>query len=115
MERLKKPIVGKRGLKVRFTIEQYDQAIADLQDAKKQLVADGNFCAICTDSGHMAFECGHNPLVAMVLCHRIAEDSEKLHKTLHYLAGHHFAFGVQLGPRSVVAPKQEAAADEPCE
>lgn len=89
---------------MRFTADQYDEAIANLQDAKQQLAPDGNCCSVCGDSGHMAFECGHNPLVAVHICRQIAEQSDALHETLHYLAGWDSRFGVQLGPRKVVMP-----------
>ena len=88
---------------MRFTAEQYDKAIADLELAKAQLEPDGNCCAVC-GSGHMAWDCGHNPLVAVALCQRIAAESEALHETLHYLAGHDSAFGVQVGPAKVILP-----------
>ena len=55
----------RRKKKVRFTSAQYDEAIANLALAKDQLEPDGNSCSICGDSGHMAFECGHNPLVGI--------------------------------------------------
>lgn len=45
---------------MRFTIEQYDSAIAHLQDARTQLEPDGHGCHCCGDSGHQAFECGRN-------------------------------------------------------
>jgi hypothetical protein len=89
---------------MRFTVFQYDQAIQALQDAKKQLEADGNECSVCGDSGHMAFECGHNPLVAVAICRTVAKQSDALHETLHYLAGFDSAFGVQLGPAKAVLP-----------
>lgn len=41
----------------------YDEAIEALQLAKSQLAPDGDNCAVCGDSGHQAFECGHNPLL----------------------------------------------------
>lgn len=90
---------------MRFTKEQYQEAIDNLVAAKTQLEADGNCCAVCGDGGHMAFECGHNPLVAVHICQQIAHQSYELHETLHYLAGHDFAFGVQRGPAKVVMPQ----------
>jgi hypothetical protein len=89
---------------MRFTAEMYDRAIENLALAKQQLEPDGNPCSVCSDSGHMAFECGHNPLVAVAFCRTIAETSEALHEQLHWLAGLDQAFGVQLGPARVVAP-----------
>lgn len=91
---------------MRFTDHQYAQAIEALQAARQQLEPDGNHCSICTDSGHMAWECGFNPLVAVALCVNIAKESEQLHETLHYLAGFDQAFGVQLGPRKCVLPEE---------
>jgi hypothetical protein len=89
---------------MRFTQRQYDEAIASLKEARGQLEPDGNSCACCGDAGHMAFECGHNPLVAMALCRRVAQEAEALHETLHYLSGWDSAFGVQIGPAKVVLP-----------
>ncbi len=89
---------------MRFTQQQYDEAIANLQLAKQQLEPDARNCVICHDSGHMAFECGHNPLVAMQICKNIAKQSDELHETLHYLAGYNQHMGEQVGPRKVVVP-----------
>lgn len=89
---------------MRFTTDQYDQAIQALRDAKEQLQPDGRHCAVCGDDGHQAFECGHNPLLAMAMCQQIATQSGDLHETLHFLAGYNQAFGVQLGPRRIVVP-----------
>jgi len=88
---------------MQFTKGQYERAIAALTDAKEQLEPDGRNCAVCGDSGHQAFECGHNPLVAVVMCQRIAAESETIHETLHLLAGFEHAFGVQLGPARIVS------------
>ena len=96
---------------MRFTAYQYDQAIKALQDAKLQLEPDGNCCSVCGDSGHMACSCGFNPLVAVLLCRNIAEGAEKLHDTLHFLAGYDTAFGEQLGPRKVVVPPVDVESD----
>lgn len=92
---------------MRFTAHQYDQAIEALQFGKQQLEPDGENCPICSDSGHMAWECGHNPLKAMALCEMIAKDSEKLHETLHWLSGEDIRFGHQVGPRNVFLPPAE--------
>lgn len=89
----------------RYTLEQYNEAIRRLQEAKQQLHADGQPCAVCGDDGHMAFECGFNPLVAMDLCREITEQSDALHETLHQLAGYDTHFGVQLGPAKVQPPE----------
>jgi hypothetical protein len=93
---------------MRFTAGQYDQAIEALQLAKRQLEPDGNHCSVCGDNGHQAMECGHNPLVAVAMCQRIADQSEELHQTLHTLAGYQQAFGVQIGPRRIVMPEEAA-------
>lgn len=93
---------------MRFTANQYDQAIASLQAAKLQLEPDGNCCSVCGDSGHMAFECGHNPLIAVEICEQLAHESYQLHETLHRLAGFDHAFGVQLGPARVHMPEDAA-------
>ncbi len=95
---------------MRFTAKQYDEAMDNLRLAKEQLEPDGNCCSVCGDSGHMAFECGFNPLVAVEICRHIAQTSAALHDQLHYLSGFDNAFGVQLGPAKVIMP-----ADEPVE
>ena len=46
-----------------LTVDDYNEAIAALEDARGQLRPDGHNCAICHDSGHQAFECHHNPLL----------------------------------------------------
>jgi hypothetical protein len=92
---------------MRFTAAQYDEAIRNLQDARKQLEPDGDCCSVCGDDGHMAFGCGHNPLVAVALCGAIATRSEQLHETLHWLAGWDSAFGVRRGPAKVIMPDGE--------
>ena len=89
---------------MRFTKHQYDVAIQSLADAADQLEPDGNCCACCGDSGHMAFECGHNPLVAMAMCQELTDKADALHETLHHLAGYNIHLGVQLGPARVVLP-----------
>lgn len=49
-----------------FTDQDYNNAISNLMIAgTMQRKPDGNPCAICEDSGHQAFECDKNPLVAM--------------------------------------------------
>lgn len=96
---------------MRFTAYQYDEAIKSLQDAKQQLEPDGNCCSICSDSGHMAWECGFNPLVAVEICRQITVGSRELHDTLHYLAGYESAFGEQLGPAKVVVPPVDKESD----
>lgn len=47
---------------LRITLDDYNEAIAELQEAKSQLEPDGSCCAVCGDSGHQAWECHHNPL-----------------------------------------------------
>lgn len=89
---------------MRFTEYQYDRAIEALQDAKKQLEQEPYPCSVCGDSGHMAYECGFNPLVAVAMCKSMAVGAETLHETLHMLAGYDQAFGVQLGPARVIVP-----------
>lgn len=92
----------KKGKTMRFTKDQYERAIDAMTAAKEQLEADGRNCAVCGDSGHQAFECGHNPLVAVAMCNQIVTESEKLHESLHLLGGWEQAFGVQLGPAHIV-------------
>lgn len=116
---------------MRFSAYQYDQAIKHLQNAKEQLEPNGNNCSICGDSGHMAMECGFNPLVAVDICNHIAKDAERFHAILHsmldseddlrsddekemheyfhYLAGYDIRFGVQRGPACIIMPPIDEA------
>lgn len=96
---------------MRFTAKMYDKAIENLNAAKKQLEPDGNCCEVCGDSGHMAFECGFNPLVAMEICKQVTASADKLHDVLHWLSGHYSAFGEQLGPAKVVTPEDQIEAE----
>ena len=73
---------------MRFTKEDYEHAIKHLQEGMKQLEQDGRCCSICEDTGHMAWECGHNPLVAIALCNGIATRAGELHDLLHHPTGH---------------------------
>lgn len=68
---------------MRFTKEQYQQAIRHLHDGLTQLQPDGHCCAICGDSGHQAWECGHNPLYAMAVCEGIARRATEIHDRVH--------------------------------
>ena len=90
---------------MRFTTHQYNQAIQALESAKTQIHPDGNPCAICGDTGHQAFSCGMNPLVAVSICRMLATESYALHETLHYLAGFDQQFGEQVGPAKVIVPE----------
>jgi hypothetical protein len=94
---------------VRFTAEQYDAAIQALQDGKTQLAPDGDPCHICHGGGHQAWECGFNPLYAMSLCETLADQSDDLHTTLHYLAGFDRRMGEREGPAKVVCPEPAPA------
>src|SRR5688572_8414981 len=109
---------------MRFTAYQYQKAIQALREAKKQLEPNGQCCACCGDSGHQAFECGHNPLVAMNICEELSaqsrEEHEKLHKNeddedlnvsadkyhnlVHFLAGFDSWMGEVVGPAKVHLP-----------
>jgi hypothetical protein len=68
---------------VRFTSAQYEEAIANLRDAMTQLEPDGRCCVVCGDSGHMAWECGHNPLYAIACCEQIADRATSFHADMH--------------------------------
>lgn len=100
---------------MRFTKRNYEEAIENLKAAMEQLEPDGRNCAICGDSGHQAFECGHNPLFAVRMCQQIAEQAEELHQTLHSLAGWNQAFGEQLGPKKVTMPGDSELVSRECE
>lgn len=103
-----------------MTTEQYDKAIRALCDASTQLEPDGKGCACCRGSGHQAFECGFNPLIAMALCHTMAQDARELHQQLHdgmvldpmarlheivhYVAGYDSRMVEQVGPAKIRMP-----------
>lgn len=89
---------------MRFNRTQYEAAIAALNAGKNQREPDGKPCAICGDGGHQAWECGHNPLLAMATCEEIAEKSEALHEMLHKLAGYDIRMGESVGPAKIVVP-----------
>lgn len=95
---------------MRFTREQYDEAIAHLHQAAAQLAPDGRCCAICGDSGHQAWECGSNPLLAMAICEKVAKASEALHESLHYLAGYDSHLGETSGPAKIILPDRDESA-----
>lgn len=86
---------------MRFTKEQYESAIKALTLAIEQLDPDGKPCSICGDEGHQAFECGHNPLLAIEICKSISKQAESLHNTLHYLAGWQLRNGEIVGPSKI--------------
>lgn len=46
-----------------ITDADYDEAIADLQNAKRQAECRHICCSVCEDSGHTAEFCHHNPLI----------------------------------------------------
>ena len=100
---------------MRFTEKQYEQAIQNLQLAKTQLIPDRQNCAICEDSGHMAWECGHNSLLAMALCNDVADSSEQLHEALHKLAGYDSVFGMMVGPAAIHHPQPQFPDTAPSE
>ena len=87
-----------------FTQIQYDDAIENLERGRTQLQPDGNNCAICGDSGHQAWGCGYNPLLAQKLCATIARQSDALHSTLHHLAGYNSHMGETTGPAAIIEP-----------
>ena len=62
---------------MRFTKQQYEQAIEALVLASQQLEPNSRCCNVCGDSGHVAYECGHNPLVAMEICVKIARETSR--------------------------------------
>ena len=117
---------------MRFTVAQYDAAIEALVAAKGQLVPDGQGCRICHDTGHQAWECGHNALLAMSVCTDLAGQTQRLHDQLHAieekmdtsdqtaaladwredahaflhgLSGYDHVMGCRIGPARVVMPE----------
>jgi len=89
----------------RYTVTQYLTAINSLIDGLRQLEMDGFCCTICGSDDHFAFECGHNPLVAMTLCEQMARRSSQLHDILHHLSGYNKRFGATTGPAKVKLPR----------
>lgn len=106
---------------MRFTKYQYERAIESLQDGMTQLEPDGQNCRVCGDGGHQAFECGHNPLVAMAICGVISRDAfrehevihqypdevdyrNRYHNLIHYLSGYDTSMGECVGPAKVHLP-----------
>jgi hypothetical protein len=117
---------------VRFTREQYDAAIEALRMAREQLAPDGLCCRICHDSGHQAWGCGHNSLLAAAICEQIGQHArvlhdqihaiegkmneenqddaladwrEDAHTLLHYLAGFDHEMGRRVGPAAISLPE----------
>jgi hypothetical protein len=68
---------------LRITKQQYEEMIADLQKGMTQLEPDGNYCAICTDSGHQAWECRFNPVVAFRQRDQLLSLVARIHDQLH--------------------------------
>ena len=123
---------------MRFTVVQYDRAIEALRAARKQIAPEDGFCflcRICADAGHQAWECGHNPLLAMATCEEVARHALGLHvrldtieekmndsdqsealadwredvrALLHHLAGYDRDLGSRVGPACFVVPQEEA-------
>lgn len=105
---------------MRYTIKQYEAAIESLREAMQQLEPDGRNCTCCGDSGHQAFECGFNPLVAMETCKKVATDARQfheemhggakfnaravLHNLVHYLGGWDTHMGETIGPARIRFP-----------
>lgn len=61
----------------------YKMTIKDLRRAMTQLKPDGNPCVLCRDCAHYAFECDHNPLVAMLRWAGFRDQVSVLHAALH--------------------------------
>lgn len=68
-----------------ITDGMYENAIAALQNATRQLEPDGRNCAVCGDTDHQAFECHHNPLVLAAKYQALLESAVPLHELLHKL------------------------------
>lgn len=65
------------------TAEDYEEAMLALRSASGQLVPDGNSCAVCGDSGHQAFECRDNPVVALIVLEAVRGRLRDFHEMLH--------------------------------
>ena len=90
-----------------FTRVQYESAVRALRLGSEQLEPDGKCCAICGDTGHQAWECGHNPLYAMATCVAMAATAQQMHDTLYLLAGLDTYMGETIGPAKVVLPDRK--------
>jgi len=86
-----------------ITVAHYDKAIEHLQLARQQKIdgTESQGCSVCGGCCHPD-QCGHNPMYAVVLCQRMAEESRALHDSLHYIAGFNTLMGEQVGPASVI-------------
>lgn len=62
---------------------EYEEVLRDLQYALSQPKPDGRGCVVCHDSGHQAFECGHNPVVQRRRLALLAEAAGEIHDWLH--------------------------------
>jgi len=90
-----------------FTVEQYDKAIENLKEARKQLIdgVQGKVCCgVCGGNCHPDM-CGHNPLYAQYLCNQFSQQSQALHITLHRLSGFDTYMGEPVGIARVVSPQ----------
>lgn len=71
---------------MKFTQEQYQEVISNLESAKGQLEPNGRDCAICSDSDHQAWECPHNPLnwkdAAIIFSAKVEVLTRALEKTI---------------------------------
>ena len=95
---------------MQFTEEQYDQAIENLQLAKRAITDPGPGCHVC-GGDCLPHRCGHNPLYAVWMCNQIVDSSHDLHEKLHFLAGFHTYMGEPVGPSGIIylqdTPPQE--------
>lgn len=98
---------------VNFTIEEYDQAIDALTNARKQLTEDTqhNGCLVC-GGDHHPDTCGFNPLYAQHLCNLMSEQCHDLHETMHLMSGFHTYMGESVGIASIRSPKVDGSEGE---
>jgi len=59
----------------------YESAIVQIKACMEQLEPNGKNCSLCGDNDHQAFECTHNPLVAL----------ERIHEYKCFFCGNYFS------------------------
>lgn len=72
---------------MRFTTEDYADAISRLRRASDQLEPDGRLCTVCEDNDHQAFECDKNPLVAERRARDVSTLMGRVHEIIHDAMG----------------------------
>jgi cobalamin biosynthesis Co2+ chelatase CbiK len=66
-----------------ITRADYEEAIAAIEKAMCQLEPDGKPCAICKGTDHQAWECGFNPVLAVMERDRLNAFIDEVHEHIH--------------------------------